>query len=646
MRHRRLGMRSLVVAGAVLLGLVSASAEPRRGVASHAGEPIDPLEGWWQVRSGDQELFTNASPERGAEILLRLGYFRAVFTRLAPEIEQRSPVPLRIIAFRDAAAYASYKNGRDRGGVRILGQFVRSREDAFITLNAAADGSGGRDGLAVAYHESVHDLIAHNFPAVPRWLDEGLAEYYGAFRIEGPLTAAGARAAGARGMAEGMAEWPNSAGAATAAGARGMAEWPNSAGARGVEEPVAGGARGVEEPVAGGARGRAEGPNSVGARGMVEGRNRIDPSEAPATVARIGLPVERHLDWLQRDRNLALREVVAERDLHGGRSSRVGRFYAVSWALVHYLLSSPEDTGRLGDFLVRLLDGEDPERALPAAMGRSLDRLEEELESYLLAGRFATLSVPVEQLPAPSAVEARPLPRAEIATHLGDLLALSNRREEAAEHFELALSAGSDLAEGWSGLAWLQDLVGSHQEAEVLHRKALALQPRRAATWLRWGRNRSAVGDWNAARAAFAEALVLDPGFAEARAFLGRVHGRPGGDPKSGARHLERAIAALPYRMDLVVDLVRVLLADRRPDEAERWVEGMLARFGEGEQVDGARQDIQRARELLAAEEAFAVGDAEAGLAAFDRAVSATRDGPLRQAMEERLRDLQRRYRP
>ncbi|MEM7048850.1 MAG: tetratricopeptide repeat protein [Acidobacteriota bacterium] len=510
-------------------------------------QEVDPFSGWSEVSSSDFALLTNASPERGRDLLLRLERFRSLFARLSPDLELDSAVPLRILAFRDAEAYAPYKNGSDGGGLRIMGQFIRSRDGAFITLDADP---GRRGALSAVYHEAVHDLVAHNFPAVPRWLDEGLAEYYGAF-------------------------------------------------------------------------------------------------EERAGFARVGSPVERHLDWLQSETDLDLPAVLSvadRRDLHGagGARRRVGRFYAVSWALVHYLLSQPEGTATLGDYLLRLLAGEDPNDALEESLGRSVAELEKDLVAYLQRREFASLVVAIEDLPVPAQVAVRAVDRSEVAVHLGDLLLLVGRRDLAAEHYDVALEGDPGNGEAWSGLAWIQDSQGSYEEAEVLHRKALEAGSREALTFVRLGRHRSVQKDADGARWAFAEAVARDPSFAEARALLGRSQGLPGGDPVAGIRHLKIAMVALPYRLDLAFDLVRLHLANGDPEAAERLLDGTLSRYGDAAKLDAARREVERTRQMLAYERALAAGDRSAALAAFDRAISVTDDSELKARMEAHLRALQR----
>ncbi|MEO1368417.1 MAG: hypothetical protein AAFX50_14685, partial [Acidobacteriota bacterium] len=93
--------------------------------------------------------------------------------------------------------------------------------------------------------------------------------------------------------------------------------------------------------------------------------------EADEETVTVGLPVLRHLRWFAGDADADLRdlsyefsvlEVLNGRAAHDG--DKVGGFYAFSWALVHYLLSGPDERlVQTADFLAALADGEEAGRA-------------------------------------------------------------------------------------------------------------------------------------------------------------------------------------------------------------------------------------------------------------------------------------------
>lgn len=146
-----------------------------------ASARIDP-ENWTAFASDSFRLTSNAEVETSRRILLDLELFRRAFEQLAPGLDSSFPVPTEILAFRDADSYAPFKSGGDSANTRILGQFLGHRDGNYITLNADPGLSGG---LGIVLHEYVHHIVNQNLPGVPRWLNEGLAEYYSSFAVEG-----------------------------------------------------------------------------------------------------------------------------------------------------------------------------------------------------------------------------------------------------------------------------------------------------------------------------------------------------------------------------------------------------------------------------------------------------------------------------
>jgi len=531
------------LAGVLTLALTLLSAASARAATR--------VEGWVEARTPHLTVVTDAGPERAAELAVRLERFRAVFARLAPDLELRSPAPTRVLAFSD---YDAWKTVRDGGGVRVLGQFLSGPDGSFITLDA--DPEKG-DALGVIQHEYVHHLVRHNFPRVPLWFNEGLAEYYRTFGVE-------------------------------------------------------------------------------------EGE------------AILGRPPEDRLHWLDRHGELKLSEVVTTTsdDLprHGARGA--GRLYAVSWALVHYLLSG--DDARLdatASWLALLAQGEEPLDAFEDAFGTRVTSLERELVDYVRRGDFPAAAFPADDLPGHA--EVWTVPPAEVQVHLGDLLTRLGRHPAARERFLDALELAPGYPEALSGLAYLEDLVGSFDEASVLHREALAADPATALVWLRYGRHllhrRHQVRSREEAdrlaedaRAALARAVALDPDFAEARAVLGQAHLFGDADPRDGVPHLEAALDRMPSRMDLVFHLVQLHVKAEDFPRARARIE-QLRRWGEVEMAERAQEALERGGLVQAANRALEEGDVEKGLRLFDEAVSLTSDPDMRQQMEEQLRELQRR---
>jgi len=140
------------------------------------------LSSWSQGETAYARLYSQTDSERAREIALNLELFRAMFERLAPGLRLDSPVPTQIFAFRSAETFAPYRTIPQGEGTRVMGQMVAHRDANYILLDAGAPQD---EAFSVVFHEYVHYLVRHNFPGVPRWFNEGLAEYYSTFGVEG-----------------------------------------------------------------------------------------------------------------------------------------------------------------------------------------------------------------------------------------------------------------------------------------------------------------------------------------------------------------------------------------------------------------------------------------------------------------------------
>ncbi len=538
-------IREIAVVALVVAALATAA----------VAQPPRPEE-WLAVTSANFTVYSDAEAQRAVEIAVGLERLRDAFARLSPQVSLTSPVPTRIVAFRDAESFAGYKTQADRDGLKILGQFLAHRDGNFIALNADPSIVGA---LATIQHEYVHQLMQHNFPRVPLWFNEGLAEYYSTFAVEGD-------------------------------------------------------------------------------------------------VAVVGRPVERHLHWLRTHLSFSLGEVLSATRESAARhgSEAAGQLYAVSWLLVHYLLSGDADRlDAAAELLYLLQDGEEPETAIHRALELDAVDLTRALRDYALRPMAqAGWQLPADEGVAP-VVDS--LAAADLLSHLGDLLARQQKLDAAGRHYDLALAYDSFHAGALSGLATVRDLEGRLDEAAVLHREAIALEPFEAEPYLRFGRHLIAAaqggpsGDVPAeeladeARTMFDTAARLAPEFAECRAMLGTAQLLPGGDPGRGVALLEEARRELPQRADLVFNLLQLYLAGDRIAPAAALLRGPLTRLADTEQVARAREAVERSSFLKAAREALVEGQVDEGLQLLDQAYEVTSDDETRAAIAARRATIGRR---
>jgi hypothetical protein len=137
---------------------------------------------WIEVRSPHFRVITNGSEGSGRHVAREFELMRAVFADQFPGFQLEGNSPLTILAPR----------GRDIASGLRLPEFVGGmyhhgweRDYAVERLDIVTSDMRNPDLYATVYHEYIHSLLHTNFRWIPRWLDEGLAEFYAYTRFEG-----------------------------------------------------------------------------------------------------------------------------------------------------------------------------------------------------------------------------------------------------------------------------------------------------------------------------------------------------------------------------------------------------------------------------------------------------------------------------
>ncbi len=149
-------------------------------------------EGWQQIESENFVVFSNLDGAATQEIGLDLERLRAVLEEIFPGAEFDSPLDTLIYVFEDGDSFAPYALP---GGQ--TGYFAPHKHANF----AAVVGSNPSETLPVVYRQYLHDLVNHNVPQVPLWLEHGVAEIFSTFEADGTMARVGLPIGGADGLA-------------------------------------------------------------------------------------------------------------------------------------------------------------------------------------------------------------------------------------------------------------------------------------------------------------------------------------------------------------------------------------------------------------------------------------------------------------
>ena len=149
------------------------------GVLLSTSAPAAEQSPWREIHSTHYTVITDAGEKKGMEVALRFEQMRAVFATLLMKDRLNEPVPLTILAFKNDKNYYQSVPLRQGQPIDVPGFFLPGEDQNFIVLNLLEEESW----RAVA-HDFAHLLLNYNYPPVPGWFDEGLAEYFSSIRLD------------------------------------------------------------------------------------------------------------------------------------------------------------------------------------------------------------------------------------------------------------------------------------------------------------------------------------------------------------------------------------------------------------------------------------------------------------------------------
>jgi tetratricopeptide (TPR) repeat protein len=137
-------------------------------------------ETWTGVKSKHFFLTGNASEKDIRKVAAKLEQFREVFSRIFPRANLNSPVPIKVIVFKDRKSYLPFMPVYQGKVSEVAGYFQSGSDVNYITLTAEL---GQESPFSTIFHEYVHSLTNDNTFSAPPWFSEGLAELYSTFDV-------------------------------------------------------------------------------------------------------------------------------------------------------------------------------------------------------------------------------------------------------------------------------------------------------------------------------------------------------------------------------------------------------------------------------------------------------------------------------
>lgn len=326
--------------------------------------------------------------------------------------------------------------------------------------------------------------------------------------------------------------------------------------------------------------------------------------EASGNEVKIGLPLGERVQLSSGDDPEMTLERLLEADAPEETPLR-SAFRTRAWSLTHYLLIGNDDLRpRVKDYLLALRQGEPPAAAFWDTFGRTADELEAELAAYQDRSTLSYLRLSLDTAPQID-LHSQPLEPATALAELGQLLVRSRSKqpELAEEYFRRALELDAEVALAWRGRGQLA-LLARKTEATPLLERALALEPGDAIARLLYGEallgsvtpqaasSEEEKGRLSAAIEAFETATELLPEQGEVWGRLGYALNLDPSRADEAANALEKAMALLPPRPDVVYNLLIAYARQGKTEEARGLFTVLEAR-------DTDPSTRTRAREIL-----------------------------------------------
>ncbi len=142
----------------------------------------DPNQGWIEVRSPHFVVSSNAGEKEARRIADQFEQIRGLFHAAFGNLRVDPAEPILILAAKNESTMKMLlpEEWEVKGHVHPSGVYQQGEDKHYVVLRLDSEGGNPYHAL---YHEYTHALLHLNFAALPLWLDEGLAEFYGNSRL-------------------------------------------------------------------------------------------------------------------------------------------------------------------------------------------------------------------------------------------------------------------------------------------------------------------------------------------------------------------------------------------------------------------------------------------------------------------------------
>ncbi|HSS19199.1 MAG TPA: tetratricopeptide repeat protein [Pyrinomonadaceae bacterium] len=252
----------------------------------------------------------------------------------------------------------------------------------------------------------------------------------------------------------------------------------------------------------------------------------------------IGIPLEKHVYYLRDHPLLPLKTLVTvdHKSPQYNEGSKVGAFYAESWALVHYLMNG--NAQKRQPQLIKFIDltnaGTPAEEAFQKAFQTDFKTLEAELSDYVRRFQFNVLNGKFRrQVNFEKEMQATTLSEAESQYYGGDLLLHLRQLPEAGAALQKSLTLDPHYAPSLVSLGIFNLFAKRTEEARKLFQSAMESDPTNYLAHYYNGEALSADNQYAEALESYKKAVSLKPDLASLYAELGYAYLKVGNEEEA-----------------------------------------------------------------------------------------------------------------
>ncbi|HEY2738623.1 MAG TPA: tetratricopeptide repeat protein [Thermoanaerobaculia bacterium] len=133
---------------------------------------------WIEIKTPSFVLFSDAGEKNARQVAESLERLRSVLGQLNPGLKLTAPNPTYVFVFRNNGAFRPYRRIYNGRPVDVGGYFITRPEANWVAIN----GDPRTDEEAIINHEYLHYILRNNYPSLPLWFNEGMAEVYSSFQ--------------------------------------------------------------------------------------------------------------------------------------------------------------------------------------------------------------------------------------------------------------------------------------------------------------------------------------------------------------------------------------------------------------------------------------------------------------------------------